>query len=88
MRAELFKRMQARGVTVPRATYDSASTLIGGLLAAEIVRYSFGENAQFERRLRGDSTTIAALRLLAGATTERELLERAKQRAGPGPAKP
>ncbi len=74
MRAELLKRMQARGITIDRAIYDGATSLIDRALGTEIARYSFGENAQFERFLRRDATTAAALQLLSSASTQRDLL--------------
>ncbi len=81
MRAELLKRMEARGVTIDRATYDAAAPLVDRVLGDEIVRYLFGDAADFERRLHRDATVAAALQLMAGASSERELLDRAQQRA-------
>jgi carboxyl-terminal processing protease len=88
MRAELLKRMQARGITIDRATYEAAAPLIDRVLGTEIARYSFGENAQFERQLRSDSTTAAALKVLAGASTQRDLIERAGRAPSEAPSKP
>jgi carboxyl-terminal processing protease len=83
MRGELLKRMRSRKITVDQATYDAAAPLIDRILGAEIARYSFGENAQFERRLRTDATMAASLQLMAGVTTQRELLDRAARAATP-----
>jgi carboxyl-terminal processing protease len=88
MREELLKRMQARGITIDRRTYDAAGSLIDRVLGFEIARYSFGENAQFERRLRGDATMAAALQLLANVTTPREAIERAGRQATTTPSSP
>jgi carboxyl-terminal processing protease len=83
MREELLKRMRARRISVDQATYDGAAALIDRILGAEIARYSFGENAQFERRLRSDATMATALQLMSGATTQRELLDRAARAPTP-----
>jgi carboxyl-terminal processing protease len=79
MREELMRRIRSRGITIDRAAYDAAAPLLDRVLGTEIARYSFGENAQFERRLRNDATMAAALQLLSGAATQRELLDRASR---------
>jgi carboxyl-terminal processing protease len=86
MREELFRRMQARGVTIDRATFDAAAPLIDRVLGFEIARYSFGENAQFERRLRSDATMAAALQLMSTVSTPREAIDRAGRQATAPPA--
>jgi carboxyl-terminal processing protease len=77
MREELWKRMQARGVAIDRATFDAAAPLVDRVIGFEIARYSFGENAQFERRLRSDATMAAALQLMSTVSTPREAIDRA-----------
>jgi len=77
MRDELYRRMQARGVTVDRATYDSASALVSRVLAAQITRFVFGTQEEFARGLREDATLGKARELLRGAGTPKELLQRA-----------
>ena len=86
MRAELLKRMVARGIVIDRKTYDDAAPLVDRLLGTEIARYSFGDIAQFERRLRADATIAVALELMNGAATQRDLLDRARKRAATGPS--
>ena len=88
MREELLKRMQARGVTLDRATFDAAAPLIDRVLGFEIARYSFGENAQFERRLRGDATIAAALQFMSTVSTPREAIDRAGRQATTSPSSP
>jgi carboxyl-terminal processing protease len=87
MRSELLRRMRARGVTIDDGSYAAAIPLIDRLLGNEIARYVFGEAMAAERRLRSDATVAAALRLTTGASTERELLDRAAK-AGPPPSRP
>lgn len=76
MRAELKRRMQARGIKVDDTVYAGASGLVDRLLAYEIARYSFGERGEYARRLRDDPMVEAARRIVAGAPTQQELLAR------------
>jgi carboxyl-terminal processing protease len=80
MRDELYRRLTTRGITVPRAVYDSATPLVNRALGAQIARYVFGPRAQTARSLREDATLTRALALLNGVQTPRALLERAAGR--------
>lgn len=77
MRAELLRRMRARGITVDDATYNAAASLIDRVLGYEVARYAFGEQAVFMRRVRDDAVIKQALVFARGATTQKELLDRA-----------
>lgn len=77
MRAELWKRMKARGVVMDSATYAAGAPLVDRALGYEIARYVFGADAEFNRRLRDDATLARTLTIIRGATTQRELFERA-----------
>ena len=77
MRAELWKRMKARGVIMDSTTYAAGAPLIDRALGYEIARYVFGSDAEFQRRLRDDATLARALAIVRGATTQRELFQRA-----------
>ena len=77
MRAELWKRMKARGIVMDSTMYNSAAPLIDRALGYEIARYVFGSDAEFQRRLHDDATLRRALTIVRGATTQRELLQRA-----------
>jgi carboxyl-terminal processing protease len=83
MRMELWKRMKARGVVMDSATYVGAAPLIDRVLGYEIARYVFGADAEFQRRLRDDATLARALSIVRGATTQRELLQRAANQPAP-----
>jgi len=83
MRAELWKRMKARGVVMDSTTYVGAAPLIDRALGYEIARYVFGSDAEFQRRLRDDSTLARALSIVRGATTQRDLLQRAASQPPP-----
>lgn len=77
MRDELYRRLQARGVTLSRATYDSAAPVVSRVLATQVSRYVFGPRAEFARTLREDPTMSRALELLRGVRTTKELIARA-----------
>lgn len=85
MRAELWRRMRARGIILDSATYSAAGGLVDRLLGYEIARYVFGERAEYARRLRDDEMVAATARMIAGARTQAELLARgaAAQRGSP-----
>ncbi|MFL5606018.1 MAG: S41 family peptidase [Gemmatimonadaceae bacterium] len=79
MRDELYQRLQARGVVVPRAVYDSAAPLVSRALGTQVTRFVFGQRAEFARGLRQDPTLAKALELLQGVDTPRALLERGRK---------
>jgi hypothetical protein len=57
--------------------------LIDRALGYEIARYVFGPDAEFQRRLHDDATLGRALTIVHGATTQRELLQRAANQPPP-----
>ena len=65
MRSELYARLQQRGVSVPRTTYDSAATLVDRLLGYQIAQYVFGPEVAFARQTRDDPFIAAAMKVLA-----------------------
>jgi carboxyl-terminal processing protease len=77
MRDELYRLLAQRGVAVPRAVYDSAGPFVSRSLAGQVTRFVFGPRAQFARGLRDDPMLARAEELLRGASTQKELLERA-----------
>ena len=76
MRDELYRRLIARKLVVPRATYDSSATVVSRALSSQVARYAFGPRVEFERTLRDDPVLQKAAALLRGARTQRELLSR------------
>jgi carboxyl-terminal processing protease len=77
MRAELLRRMRARGVTVDSMTYAGASSVVDRLLGYEIARYVFGSEAEFARKMRDDIMIERTVQLVTGATSPRDLIDRA-----------
>jgi carboxyl-terminal processing protease len=80
MRDELYRRLQARQIVVPRAVYDSAAPLVSRALGSQVARYVFGPRAEAARSLREDPAVTRALALLEGVRTPQALLERAATR--------
>lgn len=77
MREEVWKRMKARGVEIPRSVYDDAEPLVSRLLGFEIARYVFGSDAEFRRRASVDKALQKALELAHGVKSEHDLLRKA-----------
>ncbi|MBA3671596.1 MAG: S41 family peptidase [Gemmatimonadaceae bacterium] len=76
MRAELYVRLQRRGVTLDAAIYERASSAVDRELSAQIARYVFGPRAEFARRQRDDPALVRALELLHGVMSPKGLLDR------------
>ena len=83
MRDEVWQRMKARGVDIPRSVYDEAEPLVSRVIANDIARYVFGSEAEFRRRASVDKTLQKALELARGARTEQELLKKVTAQAAP-----
>src|SRR5689334_2992001 len=81
MRDEVWNRMRARGIDIPRDVFDGAQGLVERQLAYEVARYVFGSDAEFRRRAAQDNVLQKALGLARGARTEQELLKRATSEA-------
>jgi carboxyl-terminal processing protease len=83
MREEVWQRMKARGIDVPRTVYDEAEPLVSRVIAFDIARYVFGSEAEFQRRASVDKPLQKALELARGAKTEGDLLRKATALAPP-----
>jgi len=83
MREEVWQRMKARGVDIPRAVYDEAEPLVSRVIAFDIARYVFGSEAEFQRRASVDKPLQKALELARGAKTEGDLLKKVTAQAAP-----
>ena len=78
---EVWKRMKARGIEIPRGVYDDAEPLVSRTIGLDIARYIFGSEAEFRRRTATDKPLQKALELARGAKTERDLLRKATAEA-------
>jgi carboxyl-terminal processing protease len=81
MRDEVWNRMKARGIDIPRGVYDEAESLVSRAIAFDIARYVFGPDAEFRRRASVDKPLQKALELAHGARSEHDLLRRATAQA-------
>ena len=77
MREEVWNRMKARGVDIPRTVYDDAEPLVSRVIGFDIARYVFGSDAEFRRRASVDKALQKAQELAHGAKSEQDLLRRA-----------
>ena len=83
MRDEVWQRMKARGIDIPRTVYDDAEPLVSRVIAFDIARYIFGSDAEFRRRASVDKTLQKALELARGARTEQDLLKKVTAHVAP-----
>ncbi len=81
MREEVWNRMKARGIDIPRGIYDEAEPLVSRLIGFDIARYLFGTEAEFRRRASVDKPLQKALELARGAKSEHDLLRKAMAQA-------
>jgi hypothetical protein len=77
MLEEVWKRMVARGIDMPRSIYDESSRIVSHLLTYDIARYVFGPEMEFRRRVANDRAIAVALELATDARTQKQLLEKA-----------
>ncbi|HEX7050035.1 MAG TPA: S41 family peptidase [Longimicrobiales bacterium] len=83
-RDELYRRLQARGVSVDREIYDRAAGYIDRMLAERVARLAFGDAAAKRREIKDDAPLRRALELLREGGTQRELIARAEGVASGG----
>ncbi|HEX2718914.1 MAG TPA: S41 family peptidase [Gemmatimonadaceae bacterium] len=76
MRDAVYERLQRRGIRLARTTYDAAEPVVTRVLDAQIARFVFGPDVEFERALKRDRSLALALQLLNGAASPEQLLER------------
>ncbi len=87
MRAEVLRRMRAKGVVITDETYAQATPLVNDQLGYEIARYVFGRSAEFRRRAHDDKQMQTALDLLRRAQTPKALMSLAVTEAAGTPAR-
>ena len=76
MRAGLWAMALRKGVDVPRALYDDASSLVDRQLGNELARQAFGLPFAGRRLARSDKVVQRAAELLKRATNPKALLEK------------
>jgi carboxyl-terminal processing protease len=70
---EFYNRLQAKGVTVDRKTYDGATRYVTRLLDNRVAHYAFGDSAAKRRDLPNDAPLRKAIEMLDKGGTQREL---------------
>ena len=70
---EFYNRLQAKGVTVDRKSYDAANRYVGRLLEQRVAHYAFGDSTAKRRDLPFDSPLRKAIDLLDKSGSQREL---------------
>ena len=75
-RADLYRRLERRGVKVPLPAWNAGAALIDRIIEDRVSGYAFGDAAAFRRGVARDAQLQAALRVLRGAATQSEALSR------------
>jgi carboxyl-terminal processing protease len=70
---EFYSRLQARGVTVDRKSYDAASRYVNRLLDQRVAHYAFGDSTSKRRDLAYDAPLRKAIDLLEKGASQRDL---------------
>ena len=70
---ELYTRLQQKGVTSDRASYDAAHRYVSRLLEQSVAHYAMGDSAAKRRDLPYDAPLQKAIELLNHGTSQREL---------------
>jgi carboxyl-terminal processing protease len=81
MRAELLRRLRAKGVQLSGSEWEGAAELVKSQLGFEIARFVFGRPAGFARQIAEDPQVKRAVELLTRARTPKELLALAQRPA-------
>jgi carboxyl-terminal processing protease len=74
MRAEVQRRLRARGVAIADSVFGGATRIVDEELGYEIARYNFGQAAERRRRAAGDPQIRKAIELVRGTTSPQALL--------------
>jgi carboxyl-terminal processing protease len=70
---EFYNRLQAKGITVDRKTYDAADRYVARALDQRVAHYAFGDSAAKRRDLPYDAPLRRAISLLEKGTSQRDL---------------
>ena len=75
MRAEFLRRLAERKVVIDPATARMAGPVLDRLLALQIERYVFGNDAEFRRSLRDDPVVQRAIDVLSSARDQKQAIQ-------------
>ena len=85
-REELYRRLEAKGVTLDRKDYDASARYVDRLLEQRVARFAFGDSAAKRRDLPYDAPLRKAIDLLDKGTTQKELFAIASAEAARMPS--
>jgi carboxyl-terminal processing protease len=72
-RDELYRRLQAKGVTVDRAQWDASSRYVDTQLEQRIARLAFGDSTAKRRSLKYDAPLRKAIEVVNRSQTQKDL---------------
>jgi carboxyl-terminal processing protease len=84
-REELYRRLEAKGVTLDRKDYEASARYVDRLLEQRVARFAFGDSAAKRRDLPYDAPLRKAIDLLDKGTTQKELFALASAQAARTP---
>jgi carboxyl-terminal processing protease len=70
---EFYSRLQARGVTVDRKTFDAAQRYVNRILDNRVAHYAFGDSTAKKRDIAFDKPLSRAIELMNKSKTQRDL---------------
>jgi carboxyl-terminal processing protease len=79
---EFYNRLQSKGITVDRKTYDAASRYVNRLLEQKVAHFASGDSTAKRRDLAFDSPLRRSIELLDKSATQRELFAAAGEPLG------
>jgi len=85
---EFYTRLQAKGVTVDRKTYDGATRYVSRLIDQRVAHYAFGDSSAKRRDLPYDAPLRKAIDLLDKGGSQRELFAIAGEPLSPARSVP
>jgi carboxyl-terminal processing protease len=85
-RDELYRRLQAKGVTVDRAQWDASSRYIDTQLEQRVSRLAFGDSTAKRRSLKYDAPLRKAIEVVNRGQTQRDLFAIASAESAAHPA--
>jgi len=85
-REELYRRLQAKGVTVDHAQYEQASSEIDRLLGNTVARLAFGDSTAKRRGVNDDTQLTHALQVLKQSASQKDLFMIAQREQQKEPA--
>ena len=81
-RDEFYRRLTAAGVTVDRATYDSARSYVDEMIGNRVAHFAFGDSTVRRRAVRGDVQLVRAMALLREGQSQKDLFRLAQREPG------